>query len=158
MFWGIPVATGPGDDPMLRDRILCTAFVALVIVGCEKLTAPAPPQIIAYQVAGCNHPLHKGASSDSCFSYQFHDVLLLDLCTSANCCPDSARFSIRNTISNDTIIVTLADTAGQLCNCVCVYKLHVEFHGLRNDSYQVVCKREDDSSRSVIYSERVIRN
>jgi hypothetical protein len=79
-----PVVTGLGDDPMLRCHGLCIAFVAPLIVGCEQLTAPALPQVIAYQVPGFNDPLHKGASSDSCFSYQFHDVLVLDFCAYAN--------------------------------------------------------------------------
>jgi hypothetical protein len=143
---------------MFRCYVLRLTFVALVLTGCEKVTAPSSLQVVAYQVPRCNHSLGKGAQSDSCFSYQFHDALVLDFCASANCCPDSARFAIGNAISNDTIVVTYADTAGQLCRCNCVYVLHVEFHGLPKDSYQVVCRREDYSSQIVFYSERVVRN
>jgi hypothetical protein len=96
--------------------------------------------------------------SDSCFSYRFDEALLVDLCATGNCCPDAERFSIKQDIQNDTIVVTIADTAAQLCRCLCCYLLHFEFHDLQYSSYMFVCRREDYSSRIIIYSLRVYRN
>jgi len=102
---------------------------------------------------------HNGVvfTADSCFSYDFHDALVVEFCALANCCPDTNRFAIAHSVQNDSIVVTIADTARHLCRCICTYVLHVEFSDLQEDSYQFVCRREDYSSQIVPYSQRVFR-
>jgi hypothetical protein len=144
---------------MLHPRIILTlvAVLALILSACHKSTEPGSPGVVAYQVPGCASQLGNRVFSDSCFSYQFHDALLVDFCASANCCPDSNRFSIKHRIGTDSIIVTIADTAAQLCFCICPYVLHVEFHDLPEDSYLFVCERRDYSSQILLYTQRVHR-
>jgi hypothetical protein len=132
--------------------------LAVLMAACERSTEPDAPSVVAFQVPGCGANLLKASASDSCFSYQFHDALIVDFCATANCCPDSDRFSFRHRISHDTIFVAIADTAAQLCNCICSYVLHMEFRDLPGDSYVFFCTREDYSDRLVFYSERVHRN
>jgi hypothetical protein len=133
------------------------ACVALFPLSCAKSTEPAPVAFVAYQVSGCNQTPAKSSHSDSCLSYRFHDALLVDFCASGNCCPDSQRFMIHNEIHHDTIVVTIADTAAQLCRCNCRYVLHVEVEDLPLPSYLFVCRRQDYSSQFILYSERVFR-
>jgi hypothetical protein len=95
---------------------------------------------ISYQVGGCN-----GSSSlekvvrDSCFSYSFYDTLKIDFCVSGNCCPDTNRFVTTYKLNSDTINVTVVDTAGHLCKCICNYKIHIELSGLTNNQYFFYC-------------------
>ena len=138
--------------------ILVVTVLSGLMCACEKSTEPGSPDVVAFQVRGCQPGLGKETSTDSCFSYQFHDALLVDFCASANCCPDSNRFSFKHAISHDTIRVTIADTAAHLCRCVCTYILHMEFRDLLGDSYVFFCTRQDYSDQVVLYSERVHRN
>ncbi len=95
---------------------------------------------ISYQVGACN-----GSSSlekvvrDSCFSYSFYDTLKIDFCVSGNCCPDTNRFVTTYKLNSDTINVTVVDTAGHLCKCICNYKIHIELSGLTNNHYFFYC-------------------
>ena len=138
--------------------VLVLSVLAVFMLGCEGSTEPDAPDVVAFQVPGCGANLLKASATDSCFSYQFHDALIVDFCATANCCPDSNRFSFNQRISHDTIMVTIADTAAHLCRCICTYVLHMEFRDLPGDSYVFFCTREDYSSRIVFYSERVRRN
>jgi hypothetical protein len=151
--------TGSGVEQMLHPRISLRliAVFAVILSTCHKSTEPGSPGVVAYQVPGCASQLGKRVLSDSCFSYQFRDALLVDFCASANCCPDSNRFSITHRVSTDSIIVTIADTAAQLCRCNCPYVLHVEFHDLPKDSYLLVCERRDYSSHILLYAQPVHR-
>jgi hypothetical protein len=145
---------------MTPHRVFLSALAAIatLLLGCEKSTEPQNPRIVSYQVPGCQAQLGKLASSDSCFSYQFHQALVVEFCMVANCCPDSNRFRLRSNVGNDTIFVSVSDTAPPLCNCLCPYVLHFEFYDLPRDSYTFFCTREDYSSRLVFYSARVNRN
>jgi hypothetical protein len=138
--------------------VLVISVLCVVMLACEKSTEPTASNVIAFQVPRCQQELRKSATTDSCFSYQFHDALVVDFCAMGNCCPDSNRFSFKHMISHDTIMVTIADTARPLCNCLCTYVLHMEFPDLPGDSYVFFCTREDYSDRLVFYSERVHRN
>jgi hypothetical protein len=123
---------------MITDRwsvVLAISVLALLIPTCEQSTDPRSPAVSAFQVPGCGGRFLKTTASDSCFSYQFHDALVVDFCASANCCPDSDRFSFRHRVSHDTIMVTIADTAAPLCRCICNYVFHMEFRDLPGDSY-----------------------
>lgn len=145
----------------MKDRrgvVFAISVLVMLMRACETSTEPDAHDVIAFQVPGCQRQLGKSTASDSCFSYQFHDALIVDFCASANCCPDSNRFSFKRTVSHDTIMVTIADTAAHLCRCICRYVLHMEFHDLPGDNYVFFCTREDYSDRLVFYSERVHRN
>ncbi|MGA9364887.1 MAG: hypothetical protein WBW16_11045 [Bacteroidota bacterium] len=145
----------------MTDRwsvVLAIGLLALLIATCEQSTDAPSPGVSAIQVPGCTGHFLKTTASDSCFSYQFHDALVVDFCAGANCCPDSNRFSFRHRVSNDTIMVTIADTAAHLCRCICNYVLHMEFRDLPSDNYVFFCTRQDYSDRVVFYSERVQRN
>ena len=109
---------------------------------------------IFYQIPGCqNNVLAKSAIDDSCFNYTFNQILIVDFCVSANCCPDSNRFDLSDKISNDTIFVAVTDTAAQLCHCICDYKIHFEKYNLPLNSYLFYCSYNDE----ILYAVRVIR-
>ena len=110
---------------------------------------------IAYQIPGCNSSwvLGKVSFVDSCFMYSFNDTLKVDFCVPGNCCPDSNRFVTNYSINSDTIYVTVADTAANLCYCICNYIIHLEISGLPNDKYLFYCKYDD-----LEYKEIVIRS
>jgi hypothetical protein len=145
----------------MKDRwcvFLAIGVLALLIPTCEQSTEVPSPSVSAFQVPGCGSDFLRVTVNDSCFSYQFHDALVVEFCMSANCCPDSNRFSFRHMVSHDTILVTVSDTAAHLCHCICNYVLHMEFRDLPGDNYVFFCTREDYSDRLVFYSERVHRN
>lgn len=145
---------------MTNRNPLFMAMVALSILflSCKSSTEPVPPIFIARQVSGCNGSPGGLVAGDSCFSYQFHDALILDFCVTGNCCPDSNRFSFTHTVSRDTILVVVRDTAANLCRCTCSYLLRAELRNLDRDEYLVLCASEDDTSRFILYSERVRRS
>jgi hypothetical protein len=132
----------------------------LIYSGCSKSVSPDNGGIRIEQIPGCKSGQlgKRSLSTDSCFTYQFSDALDVYFCASANCCPDSNRFRIRHDIRSDTIFVTIADTAAQLCRCNCTYMLHAEFHNLPKDRYVFFCSREDYSSLAVLYSVPVQRH
>jgi hypothetical protein len=91
-----------------------------------------------YQVNGCQGgELSKAAIGDSSFTYQFDSDLILDFRVSANCCPDSNRFTLQQAIQNDSITITVLDTAANLCFCDCSYIIHAEFYDMPEDMYYV---------------------
>jgi hypothetical protein len=139
---------------IFRSVAFSLFMLALLVPGCNKSVEPDDSQTRIVQIPGCKSgQLGKGsAATDSCFTYQFHDALVVDFCASANCCPDSNRFLIRHEIRSDTIFVTIADTAAALCRCTCTYLLHAEFHGLAKDRYVFVCQRQDYSSKALLYA------
>jgi hypothetical protein len=140
--------------------ILLFAVAMNLYSGCSKSVSPDNAGVRIEQMPGCKSgQLGKGSlATDSCFTYQFTNALDVFFCASANCCPDSNRFSIRNEIRGDTIFVTIADTAAHLCRCNCTYMLHAEFHDLPKDRYVFFCSREDYSSLAVLYSVTVQRH
>lgn len=142
--------------------IICLFTIFMIIqTGCDKSVGPEKYSSASIvQIPGCKTTgLSKNSNqTDSCFTYQFHDVLIVDFCAAGNCCPDSNRFSIKDAISNDTITVVIADTAAHLCRCLCTYILHGEFFDLPFDNYLFLVKREDYSSQAILYSVNVRRN
>ena len=127
--------------------------------ACDKSVGPGGSSDAVVEIAGCKSVgLDKaGISNDSCFSYSFHDILVADFCVSANCCPDSNRFSIMHTISNDTIAVTIADTAARLCRCICTHRVHAEFSSLVGDRLLFLVFLKDSSTTGLLYSIHVQR-
>jgi hypothetical protein len=141
-------------------RICVIASIALLLLaGCVKpgeLSGPSPG-VSVHQIPGCAQGVPRSSPTDSCFEYQFGRTLQIRFCASANCCPDSNRFAIRQRISGDTIYVVIADTARPLCRCNCSYELLLSVDEPDRDEYTFFCTREDYSSRLVIYSEKVRR-
>ncbi len=117
-------------------------WIASILFSCsDKSTGPENQQSgLLYQIRGCQHGgLAKLSSSDSCFSYQFKKDLVMDFRVTANCCPDSNRFSLSYGIRNDTIAVVVVDTAANLCYCICRYFIRAEFRDLPLDRYIFSC-------------------
>ncbi|NVM56579.1 MAG: hypothetical protein HWN51_00445 [Desulfobacterales bacterium] len=123
-------------------------YLSLIIPGlilsawltCEKSTKSEPwsGEYTLFQVPGCqSNALAKSFSKDSCFTYQFDTDLLIDFYVNGNCCPDSNRFDLFSEIRHDTIAITVLDTAGRGCWCICDYIIHAEFSGLLLDSYVI---------------------
>jgi hypothetical protein len=77
---------------------------------------------------------------DSGLIYTFDDTLSIDFGVTANCCPDSGRFLVFNSPGNDTLLITVVDTAEYACRCLCPYTIHAEYVGLTKDSYVVRCQ------------------
>lgn len=104
------------------------------------------------QIPGCNSTLSlsKLPSDSFCFSYTFDETLKIDFCVPGNCCPDSNRFVTNYNIKSDTLFVTVADTAENLCYCICNYTIHIEVTGLPNENYVFRCDYED-----LVYNEIV---
>jgi hypothetical protein len=140
--------------------LLCLFGLALIgVLSCSdsptKSEKEQPEvQAVLRQIPGCGgHGLTKAAGGDSCFSYKFTQNLVVDFCVAANCCPDSNRFELAHVIHNDTIFVAVADTAANLCRCICNYVIHAEFAGLSRDQYIFYCQHAD----AVAYCEPVQR-
>jgi hypothetical protein len=83
------------------------------------------------------------ATPDSNFTYTFKQNLILDFSAAGNCCPDSNRFVVSQEIRNDTVLVTIIDTARNLCRCMCSYMIHAQWNNLPLDSYIVRCRLGD---------------
>ena len=109
------------------------------------------------QIPGCGYNfLAKTAlePGDSLFSYQFdEEKLLIDFCVTANCCPDSNRFSLSYEILSDSLAIAVEDTADGLCNCVCPYIIHVELYDLPLNHYVFSCNYYN----SIVYLEDIQR-
>lgn len=136
------------------------ALVVMVLCGCEHVvnSTRTQPHGTLQQLSGCRSGEWRAATSDdSCFAYQFAETLRVDFCLSGNCCPDQNRFKLAYEISADTIYVAVADTAAQLCRCVCTYVLRAEFAGLPRDHYVFCCVRNDYSGRLIHYIAHVYR-
>jgi hypothetical protein len=109
-----------------------------------------------YQVAGCNKQLlKKSLTQETCFDYDFSKNLIVDFCVSGNCCPDKDRYKLASTVFQDTINITVRDTAKNLCKCNCNYVIHAEFTNLSRDSFIVKCVQEGDTFKNILYIEKV---
>jgi len=111
-------------------------------------------------VPGCksNQLLKSGDTfGDSYFTYSFTDKLIVDFCVSGNCCPDENRFRTSSNILGDSIIVTVADTAQNLCKYICNYIIHGEFEQLPKDRYFIKCILADEENKQIICTEKVKR-
>jgi hypothetical protein len=130
------------------------ACLILLLLACSDNTTKPKVESLAYQVGRCDHDMiKKPVADDSCFTAAFTQDLLIDLCLVANCCPDTNRFALSTSISSDTVLIAAADTAVNLCHCLCNYKVRAEFHNLPLSQYLVLCSYKD----SIIYREIVTR-
>ncbi len=137
-------------------RSLLLGATLLSMLSCsDQPTKSVTARAQLYQIPGCSgHELAKAAAGDSCFSYKFAQDLVVDFCVSANCCPDSQRFQFTHDIRHDTILVAVADTAANLCRCLCNYVIHAEFTDLPRDRYVFCCYYGE----AVVYNEKVERS
>lgn len=127
---------------MTMKKLMILTFILAVGFSCKNKSTNPESQAVSftYQTSSCISLVTNIRSSvDSIFTYTFTGPLVLDFSVSANCCPDSNRFVLSYAIPNDTIIVTVADTAQSLCRCVCTYMAHVVIAGLQQNRYVVRC-------------------
>jgi len=126
-------------------KLLFLFLFAIITFSCsvDTLKSKSDAQNIdlnSYQIAGCTGSgLLKVVSEDSCFTYLFQDTLELEFCVVGNCCPDSLRFISTINVNFDTIFASVVDTAANLCDCVCIYKVHLEISGLSEERYLFYC-------------------
>lgn len=126
-------------------------------LACKPSTEPREwgGEYQLYQVDGCQTiDLGKSAVGEPCFNYQFDADLILDFCMSANCCPDSNRFALSQAIQDDSITITVQDTAANLCFCDCSYTIRAEFYDMPEDKYYVNVLTADGL---LLYEEEVWR-
>jgi hypothetical protein len=126
--------------------------------SCSSQTSD--PEVLAqekfqiYQVPGCvDSARNTIIDNELCFSYSFTDILTVDFCLPANCCPDTNRFEFSYIIAEDHISVAVADTTERLCRCICPYILRAEIHDLPLDRYVFVCTYDGE----IWYSEEIQR-
>ena len=138
--------------------LIAILFALTILFSCN--TAPTnndeKPKCRIYQIPGCgNHTLAKSAlfPEDSCFVYQFDSKLIIEFCLTANCCPDSDRFEFDYEINKDSIFVTVEDTAGNLCYCICPYTIHMEINNPQENHYYFYCDYYD----KIIYTEEIYK-
>ncbi len=140
-------------------RFILFTLLLAILWSCKQdnipLTAKAgQPHFSAVQAAGCYHgPLADKTSSETCFDYSFKDTLKVIFCLPANCCPDSNRFDFTLGLSNDTINLAIQDTAADLCDCICTYRIFANVSGLNKEHYLFNCFYRD----SLYYSEKLRR-
>jgi hypothetical protein len=119
-------------------------FIVFLCLSCnEKSTSPDSQSAISFSshYGKCSSQgLTKSSSLDSIFTYSFLDSLVIDFSVNANCCPDSNRFVVTQSAGTDTLVISVADTAGNLCYCICTYMVHTSFENLPNDHYVVRCR------------------
>jgi hypothetical protein len=139
----------------MKNPILIMMLAVGIFVVCQKsANSPSEPQGTGdlVQLGGCARgTLEKISDTDSCFTYIFGDILTVDFCVTANCCPDTDRFQLDYSIKGTTIQVTVADTAENLCRCICPYLIHTEFSDLSKDSYHFLVDYND----SLIYDRQI---
>jgi len=137
-------------------RVLLVIIISLsVYSGCDNSVTSGPnPDPSLRQLPGC---IKKTGDNDSCFTYAFAENLVADFCVGGNCCPDHDRYLLTKQIISDTIIVSVTDTAGNLCHCMCNYIVHSEFTSLPLNSYLFNVIMVDSLNKELLYSVRVNR-
>ena len=123
-------------------HIAAAGMIIVVFFSCpEKATNPGTQvgPVFSYNSSKCLTGLPKRGPADSVFVYTFTDTLSIDFSVEANCCPDSGRFVVSNRAGNDTLFITIVDTAEYVCRCICLYFIHAEIANLTGDHYVVKC-------------------
>jgi hypothetical protein len=134
----------------MNDRINFLKIFLLLglctLTACkEKSTEVFPTGIpsFSFEMSQCiSSALGKGVNTlpDSICTYSFSDYLILDFSAIGNCCPDSNRFVVNHQIKQDTILITVSDTARSMCYCMCLYMIHTEISNLPLDKYVIRCR------------------
>ena len=146
----------------MKKRIITSIIISFCIIlsySCDdEFTSNVQTSI--YQLPGCkSNSMFKSNETfgDSCFTYSFSDKLVIDFCVNGNCCPDSNRFYTTSDIFRDSISITIADTAQNLCRCMCNYIIHGEFESLPYDKYFVKCSIGKNGNQQLLYEQTVDR-
>lgn len=151
---------------MRTIAVIALGWLSLLSISCkDRMTGPDSGSPIFYSWAASDclgtvpYVRAPFGSGDSLFFYTFSDNLVLNFQVAANCCPDTNRFSVAAVAGTDTINVTVGDTAGGVCRCMCYYMIHVVYNNLPGDHYVVrftLCGSSgcDDPA----YIERVVRS
>lgn len=135
-----------------------SAIFFIVFFSCNDEIVFPSGQIIFNQIPGCQRQhLNKSSLIDSCFSYLFNENLVVDFCVTGNCCPDKDRYIITSSIVEDSIFITVKDTAKNLCRCICNYIIHGEFQSLTKNNYIIKCIQKGLPDKEVIYLKQVSR-
>jgi len=128
----------------LISLIGITAFLFLSCKEKSTTSDESPPIAFSSSSSNClTQTLQKGSMLDSVFTSTFQNTLIIDFSVRANCCPDSNRFVISQSLSHDSILVAVTDTAQNNCRCNCMYMVHCEIAGLPQDRYIVRCRQID---------------
>ena len=124
--------------------ISCSLILFLSVSCNEKGTNPDQDLTrVSFFSGKCGQEFLKASDvQDSSFVYTFFDDLIIDFSVGGNCCPDSNRFYVNHNISNDTIYISVDDTAGHRCWCICNYHMYAQFKDLHGDHYVVICTLE----------------
>ena len=140
---------------MNRTKIYFGLVLLFIIISCSSEPIIRETEFTSYQVPGCFHNagLQKSLASDSCFGYSFNDTLKIEFCVKGNCCPEMNRFTTSYKIKSDTIFVSVADTAAQLCYCICNYKIHIELSNFENNKYLFYCNYDNFKYREFVQKE-----
>jgi hypothetical protein len=156
-------SVSPEEDTPMRILIITLAigFLAFLCLSCgEKSTDPDSQSSISFssRYSKClSSGLLKSSRLDSVFTYSFTDSLVIDFSVNANCCPDSNRFAVTESAGTDTLVISVADTAGNLCYCICTYMVHTSFENLPNDHYVVRCRVGNSQGYEDIHLVNVFR-
>ena len=134
----------------MKSILLFLFLSLLTILSCKEKTVNSQnaltPSFISKSSKCVTSNLSKGSALDSVFTYSFNQTLTIDFSAWANCCPDSGRFVLNQSVQNDTILVSVIDTAQSLCLCICPYIIHVEANDLPLDQYIVRCRIGDGNN------------
>ncbi len=134
----------PHKEKIVKTLIPFVWFLILVFFSCKDVPVIDldVTRTFSAQISNCVGPIlwkADGIKADSVFVWTFGNKLIIDFSFHANCCIDSSDFLVSQSISNDTITITMTDTAFSVCRCICTYMAHVEFTGLPNNHYVIQC-------------------
>lgn len=136
-------------------KLIVFAIIMISIICSCDATDQNEPWADVKQIPGCIETnLDNDLLDLNCFEYDFENTLHVELCLTANCYPDSERFAYSVVGYADTISVTVTDTSSNSANCICPYRIEMEFINFENDTYVFECHYQD----STYYSEIVTRN
>ena len=127
--------------------------ICVLFVFCEKNSGNSveseqeqkTPNFTSNQIKGCQtESLNRELVLDSMSDYSFFaDSLIISVLVASNCCPDENRFSVSTAFLKDSIVVSIADTAESLCDCVCNYKIQIVSDNITQDSLYFSCTYSD---------------
>lgn len=144
-------------------------YILLAIIffaACKEKSTDPPVQTdessLVYSTSACASAMlgkQQATPIDSFCTYSFQEYLVIDFSVAGNCCPDSNRFLAQHEIRLDTILITVTDTARNLCRCNCTYFIHAKISGLTSNQYFVRCRLKNVYYlKDPIYAFTVYRN
>ncbi len=125
-------------------KLLGLLFLIIGLIGCKDSSTNLgniPLPSFTSRVSSCSRmdaPL--GGALDSVFTYSFHQNLEMSFSIIADCCSDSNRFVVSYSLSADTIIISITNTAIISCNCICRRLIQAEIMNLPGNHYIIRCQ------------------